>query len=106
MEEFAPVRLIKPVTMFVLAFISARYLFGTIAVALPLASIPLFLGSLGLLTNIAYKATALLTVSALTWASLPQGVHSGVSQFLSHTLQDEAAPPAAPASVAPPGGTS
>jgi hypothetical protein len=80
---------LKAVVMAVLAFASSLYLFGSFQVALPLAAIPLFLGCTGLLTDLAYKATALLTVGALVWAAVPQGVHDGVFHLLSSTFQDD-----------------
>lgn len=85
-----PGRSMKALAMSVLAFLSALYLFGSFHVALPLAAIPLFLGCAGLLTDLAYKATALLTVGALVWAAVPQGIHDGIVHTLSSTFQDDA----------------
>ncbi|WP_155912077.1 hypothetical protein [Methylobacterium sp. 77] len=62
---------VKSVVMTLIAFFSVNYLTGNLEMSAALASIPLVLGLVGVMHNLAYSFAALCLVCAVAWFIAP-----------------------------------
>ncbi|WP_019904368.1 hypothetical protein [Methylobacterium sp. 77] len=74
------IRIVKPITFALIAFISSYYLFGSLFISGVLSLIPLLLGWVGVLEAFSYTIAALIFIAAVVWAVVPVETKNFVRQ--------------------------
>ncbi|MBD8651467.1 hypothetical protein IFT66_10295 [Rhizobium sp. CFBP 13726] len=81
-------RMLKPIVVAVIMFISLHYLGLSVVQALLVCLIPLALGWLNILTEVGYLLTAVFMMAAIGWAVVPTDVKAAVVQNVKLVLDD------------------
>lgn len=81
-------RMLKPIVVAVIMFISLKYLGLTVVQALLVCLIPLALGWLNVLTEVGYLLTAVAMIAAIGWAVVPMDVKSVISKNIQAVIDE------------------
>jgi hypothetical protein len=81
-------RMLKPIVVALILFVSLRYLGLSVAHALLVCLIPLALGWLNIMTEVGYLLTAISMIAAIGWAVTPTDVKSVVLQNIQAVIDE------------------
>lgn len=68
------IKVIKPVALAVICFVSLVYLTKSVPIAFVVSLVPLLLGWLGIMQSFAYAIASMAFLSAVAWAATPGDV--------------------------------
>lgn len=81
-------RMLKPIVVAVIMFISLHYLGLSVVQALLVCLVPLALGWLNILTEVGYLMTAVFMMAAIGWAVVPTHVKAAVIENVQNVIDD------------------
>ncbi|KQQ73771.1 hypothetical protein ASF70_08185 [Rhizobium sp. Leaf321] len=81
-------RMLKPIVVAVIMFISLHYLGLSVVQALLVCLVPLALGWLNIMTEVGYLLTAVCMMAAIGWAVVPTDVKSVIIQNIQAVIDE------------------